>query len=129
MTNACPKCGAMLLPNARFCGSCGLPMPSAGNAAQQPNQPNVPFSANQPPQNYQAAQNQEQESGYRFQQADTARANYGNQPGAFHFDADGRGQGRGYTWEIKHQGAFALAVINLQPEQQIAAEAGAMVSM
>lgn len=49
--------------------------------------------------------------------------------GAFHFDTDGRGQGRGYTWEIKHQGAFALAVVNLQPEQTIAAEAGAMVSM
>ncbi len=49
--------------------------------------------------------------------------------GAFHFDADGRGQGRGYTWEIKHQGAFALAMVNLQPEQTIAAEAGAMVSM
>ncbi|MEQ1642016.1 MAG: TIGR00266 family protein [Pyrinomonadaceae bacterium] len=49
--------------------------------------------------------------------------------GAFHFDTDGRGQGRGYTWEIKHQGAFALAVVNLQPDQTIAAEAGAMVSM
>lgn len=49
--------------------------------------------------------------------------------GAFHFDADGRGQGRGYTWEIQHQGAFALAVVKLQPEQSISAEAGAMVSM
>lgn len=49
--------------------------------------------------------------------------------GAFHFDADGRGQGRGYTWAIEHQGAFALAVVNLQPEQAIAAEAGAMVTM
>ena len=49
--------------------------------------------------------------------------------GAFHFDADGRGQGRGYTWAIEHQGAFALAVIQLQPEQTIAAEAGAMVTM
>lgn len=48
---------------------------------------------------------------------------------AFHFDTDGRGQGRGYTWEIKHQGAFALAMVNLQAEQTIAAEAGAMVSM
>src|SRR5687768_7188612 len=47
----------------------------------------------------------------------------------FHFDQDGRGQGRGYTWEIEHQGAFALAVVHLQAEQTIAAEAGAMVSM
>lgn len=49
--------------------------------------------------------------------------------GAFHFDADGRGQGRGYTWEIEHQGAFALAVVKLQAGQAICAEAGAMVSM
>lgn len=51
------------------------------------------------------------------------------QGGAFHFDTDGRGQGRGYRWAIEHQGAFALAVVRLQPEQSIAAEAGAMVSM
>jgi len=49
--------------------------------------------------------------------------------GAFHFDTDGRGQGRGYSWNIEHQGAFALAVVNLQAEQSISAEAGAMVSM
>jgi uncharacterized protein (TIGR00266 family) len=49
--------------------------------------------------------------------------------GAFHFDADGRGLGLGYTWAIEHQGAFALAVVNLQAEQAISAEAGAMVSM
>jgi uncharacterized protein (TIGR00266 family) len=49
--------------------------------------------------------------------------------GAFHFDADGRGQGRGYTWAIEHQGAFALAVVQLQAEQAICAEAGAMVTM
>jgi uncharacterized protein (TIGR00266 family) len=48
---------------------------------------------------------------------------------AFHLDADGRGRGRGYEWEIEHQGAFALAVVNLQPENSISAEAGAMVSM
>lgn len=49
--------------------------------------------------------------------------------GAFHFDLDGRGQGRGYTWSIDHQGAFALAIVNLAAEQSISAEAGAMVSM
>lgn len=49
--------------------------------------------------------------------------------GTFRFDADGRGQGRGYTWEIQHQGAFALAVVKLQAEQAINAEAGAMVAM
>lgn len=49
--------------------------------------------------------------------------------GAFRFDADGRGQGRGYTWAIEHKGSFALAVVHLQAEQAIHAEAGAMVSM
>jgi uncharacterized protein (TIGR00266 family) len=47
----------------------------------------------------------------------------------FNFDADGRGQGRGYSWRIEHQGAFALAVIELDAGQAISAEAGAMVSM
>ncbi len=49
--------------------------------------------------------------------------------GAFHFDLDGRGHGRGYNWSIDHQGAFALAIVNLGAEQSISAEAGAMVSM
>ncbi len=83
----CPKCNAALLPDAKFCGACGLTM-----QAQPPTQPQQP-------------------------------------QGAFHFDADNRGQGRGYTWEILHAGAFALAVVNLQGEQSISAEAGAMVSM
>lgn len=50
-------------------------------------------------------------------------------PGAFHFDTDGRGKSRGYTWEIEHQGSFALAVVKLEMNQSINAEAGAMVSM
>ena len=44
-------------------------------------------------------------------------------------DADSRGQGVGYKYEVQHQPAFSLAVIQLQPEQSIQAEAGAMVSM
>ena len=44
-------------------------------------------------------------------------------------DADARGEGRGYTFEVQHQPSFALAIIKLQPEQMIQAEAGAMVSM
>jgi uncharacterized protein (TIGR00266 family) len=46
-----------------------------------------------------------------------------------HIDEDSRGQGRGYTFEVLHQPSFSLAVIKLQPEQSIQAEAGAMVSM
>lgn len=47
----------------------------------------------------------------------------------FNLDADGCGQGRGYSWEVRYPGAFALAVVSLDAEQSICAEAGAMVSM
>lgn len=107
----CPKCNAPLLPEARFCGSCGLTL-------QQPSQVPPPQQQFQQPPPQQQQQPPRQEQYYQSQ----------NQ-GAFHFDSDGRGQGRGYNWEIQHAGSFALAVINLQPEQAICAEAGAMVSM
>jgi uncharacterized protein (TIGR00266 family) len=96
-----------LLPNAKFCGACGLTLP--GQPAPLPTPPPIqpPLPGEQPP-----LQRQQQPSG-----------------GAFQFDTDGRGQGRGYTWEILHQGAFALAAVKLQPEAAIHAEAGAMVSM
>ena len=51
------------------------------------------------------------------------------QPGTINLDMDGEGTGRGYTYHIEHQPAFSLAVLTLQPEQSIMAEAGAMVSM
>ena len=98
----CPNCNAALLPNAKFCGACGLTLPPQASVPPPP-----PPPAPNPSR-----------PGERL----TA-------DGAFHFDTDGRGQGRGYTWEIIHQGAFALAVVNLQAEQAIHAEAGAMVSM
>src|SRR5882724_226542 len=44
-------------------------------------------------------------------------------------DEDSRGQGSGYRYEVLHQPSFSLAVVQLQPEQSIQAEAGAMVSM
>jgi uncharacterized protein (TIGR00266 family) len=49
--------------------------------------------------------------------------------GGIKIDEDARGEGRGYTFEVLHQPAFALAVVRLQAEQSILAEAGAMVSM
>lgn len=101
----CPKCNAPLSPEARFCGNCGFTLQNQPSAVPPPPQQQY----QQPPPNY-------QQQSYQSQ-------------GAFHFDSDGRGQGRGYTWEIHHPGSFALAVINLQAEQAICAEAGAMVSM
>lgn len=93
----CPKCTSVLLPDARFCGSCGFTLAAPPTPQANP---------------FQQSAQQSPPSG-----------------GAFNFDADGKGQGRGYTWEIKHAGSFALAVVHLQAEQSIAAEAGAMVSM
>lgn len=53
----------------------------------------------------------------------------GSSGGGIHIDPDSRGQGRGYSFEVLHQPSFALAVVKLQAEQSIQAEAGAMVSM
>jgi uncharacterized protein (TIGR00266 family) len=44
-------------------------------------------------------------------------------------DQDSQGQGRGYQYQILHQPSFSLAVLQLQAEQSIQAESGAMVSM
>lgn len=96
----CPKCTMPLLADARFCGSCGATL---GPAAEPPPVQATPAGSGGQQQN---------PSG-----------------GAFQFDADGRGQGRGYTWAVEHPGSFALAVVNLAAEQSISAEAGAMVSM
>ena len=95
----CPRCGAGLLPGARFCGACGA-QTAEQPAAQQPQQPQ-----------YAAPQG-------------GAQAGHG-----IHIDADARGRGRGYSFEILHQPSFALAVVRLEAEQSIQAEAGAMVSM
>ncbi len=59
----------------------------------------------------------------------SANANYAAPGRGIKLDDDGRGQGRGYNYEILHQPSFSLAVVRLQPEQSILAEAGAMVSM
>ena len=49
--------------------------------------------------------------------------------GGINIDEDSRGQGRGYQYQVLHQPSFSLAVLQLQAEQSIQAEAGAMVSM
>src|SRR5215470_11700588 len=63
--------------------------------------------------------------------APPSSSSYGGYSGAggIHIDSDGRGSGRGYSYEVLYQGAFALAVVKLQAEQSINAEAGAMVTM
>ena len=97
----CPSCGAALNDGAVFCGSCGFRL----NQAQG------------------EAQGQQQYAG-------GAQSSYPQGgAGGINIDEDARGQGRGYSYEILHQPAFSLAVVQLQQEQSILAEAGAMVSM
>ena len=56
-------------------------------------------------------------------------ANQTAAPGTINLDTDGQGTGRGYSYHIEHQPSFSLAILELQAEQSIMAEAGAMVSM
>lgn len=131
------------MPNAKFCGSCGFTIlvqtPNAPGVmrvppVQPPPQPVQPPQPSPQPVQQPAPQQAPPPPPPAQQQIPPAPPPPAQQQpprigGAFNFDADNRGQGRGYTWEIQYAGAFALAIVNLQPEQQIAAEAGAMVSM
>jgi uncharacterized protein (TIGR00266 family) len=99
----CPNCGAGLISGAQFCGSCGTRMTQG--AAQEASPP------------------------YASSGEGAAARGGGGSGHGIHIDEDARGQGRGYSFEILHQPSFALAVVQLQAEQSILAEAGAMVSM
>jgi uncharacterized protein (TIGR00266 family) len=96
----CPKCGNNLPNDARFCSVCGSNLSAAAGQAPPP------------PGGYAAG-------GHAG----------GHAGGGIHIDSDGRGSGRGYSYEVLYQGAFALATVKLQAEQSINAEAGAMVAM
>jgi uncharacterized protein (TIGR00266 family) len=110
----CPRCGAGLLPGAQFCGACGARMAEFGGAAAGPSSapPPPPHSSPSPPP-----------------PPPQSTGGSGGAGHGIHIDADSKGQGRGYTYEILHQPSFALAVVRLQAEQSIQAESGAMVSM
>ena len=101
----CPNCGAVMISGAQFCGACGTRMPPPAQESSASEAPNV-------------------SSGWGATPGGGGAAGHG-----IHIDADARGQGRGYSFEILHQPSFALAVVRLQAEQSILAEAGAMVSM
>ena len=109
----CPTCGAGLVPDAKFCGACGTPTNTQPAAPQQ--------------QDQQQAWSQQSQQSSQSQQAWSQPSGAGG--GGIRIDEDARGEGRGYSWEILHQPAFALAVVRLGSEQSILAEAGAMVSM
>ncbi|HEY0405630.1 MAG TPA: TIGR00266 family protein [Pyrinomonadaceae bacterium] len=105
----CPQCGATLKPGAKFCGGCGFRLTEAQPVGAQPAGaqpggyvPPLPPPPQPPP--FAGAQ-------------------------GINLDTDARGQGQGFNWEIQHQPSFSLAIIGLQPEQAIQAEAGAMVAM
>ena len=93
------------------CPTCGAGLVPGAKFCGACGTPTVSAAAPQPPQP--AAQ-------------PYARAGAG---GGIRLDPDARGEGRGYSYEVLHQPAFALAVVQLAAEQSILAEAGAMVSM
>ncbi|HEX8635054.1 MAG TPA: TIGR00266 family protein [Pyrinomonadaceae bacterium] len=97
----CPNCGAGVISGGQFCGACGTRMTPGAQAF-------APDAASA---------------------AGASGVSGGAVGHGIHIDEDARGQGRGYGFEILHQPSFALAVIQLQAEQSILAEAGAMVSM
>jgi uncharacterized protein (TIGR00266 family) len=102
----CPNCNAPLLPNAQFCGACGAKVVAQTSNAQ----------ASGGATDYTAG-------GVAGYAAGSATGH------GINIDDDARGTGRGYSYEILHQPSYSLAVVELQAEQSIMAEAGAMVSM
>jgi uncharacterized protein (TIGR00266 family) len=143
----CPQCGATLAPGAQFCSACGArstPQQQPPNyqpgaymgVSQQP--PAQPPQQPQPP-GYYAGGQQPPPPGYPLPPPPPQQPPYGYPPSqqqppgpqgqGIHLDADAVGRGLGYSYEIQHQPSFSLAVVQLQPEQSILAEAGAMVSM
>src|SRR6267378_1332461 len=67
--------------------------------------------------------------GNRLAVADSASQQSQSVGRGINIDEDSRGQGTGYQYQVLHQPSFSLAVIQLQAEQSIQAESGAMVSM
>ena len=139
----CPQCGAQAAPGVKFCSTCGSSLvamppqpppnyqpggymtPPPPQPPQPPMPPGYPPPTPQasyppPPPGYPGAAG----TPYGYQQPQQQPQGRG-----IHLDADATGQGRGFTYEIQHQPSFSLAIVQLQPEQSILAEAGAMVSM
>lgn len=146
----CTRCSALVPEGYKFCVNCGAPMSSTLPISPQGEPPPPPpqgyppppaqaYQPNYPPPQGAAPPPYPPQGGYPPQAYPPAGGQPGyppqggypppQGPGGIHIDADGRGSGRGYSYEILHQPAFSLAVIQLQPEQSILAEAGAMVSM
>jgi uncharacterized protein (TIGR00266 family) len=116
------------MPGAQFCSACG----TRSGPAPPPNYQPGGFAAGgpppPPPTGYPAGGQQPGFTG--------TGAPYGYQPPppppqgqGIHIDQDARGKGLGFSYEIQYQPSFSLAIIQLQAEQSILAEAGAMVSM
>ncbi len=107
----CTNCGAPMIAGAQFCGGCGMRVGAQGASTG---------ALNSEPTQTQSS----------YQPAAPTGGSYNQTAGrGINIDTDGTGQGRGYSYEILHQPSYALAVLQLQAEQSIQAESGAMVSM
>src|SRR5437868_2444234 len=113
----CTNCGASLIEGAQFCGSCGMRVGAQSSSGEpQPAAAGTWYEQAQA----QSSASQPQPTGVDVNQPTGQGIN---------IDTDGTGEGRGYSYEILHQPSYSLAVVKLQAEQSILAEAGAMVSM
>lgn len=131
----CAQCGAVINPGQQFCSGCGAraafppPPPNYQPGAFAGGIPPVPPQPPQPPPVYPPPP----VTPPGFQGAGTPYGGYQPPPQppsqGIHLETDPRGQGRGFTYEVKYQPSYSLAIVQLQPEQSILAEAGAMVSM
>jgi uncharacterized protein (TIGR00266 family) len=99
----CSNCNSPIPEGYKFCTHCGQPI-----AAAPPQQPYQPQGYPPPPPPQQQYQQPYQQQPYQQQY---------------------QGGYSSLQYSIEHGSAFALAVLTLQPEQAIKAEAGAMVSM
>ena len=127
----CTKCGTNVPDGYKFCTMCGNSMSKTEPIPATP--PSVSPPPPPPPDPYAQGSGYgyppPDQPAYQSQQPNYQQPGAGAPPGGIHIDADGRGSGRGYQYEILHQPSLSLAVIQLQSEQSILAEAGAMVSM
>lgn len=136
----CPQCSATVFQGARFCGACGAQLTaeeSGYSSVYDEEKTVVGDSGTRSNQSYQSSYAGDATSANDSTANASSNQTYGNapytqasgNPNSFKIDSDARGQGRGYSFEILHQPSFALAILKLETEQAIQAEAGAMVSM
>lgn len=116
----CTRCANFVPDGYKFCVKCGQPVtapidPMQTQIASQQNTPQQPMPSYQTPMQNTPAQPMPPHYAQPQYQQPAYQVPYGS--------------GAGFECTVEHGNSFALAVVKLNPEQTIKAEAGAMVSM